>query len=433
MLYHLKLITLVCLFPVLLCACGSPSRGNTDIPSQSTHDSQSSQTALAILLEATSTPSLKPTLTPTPLPTNTPTFTPEPSATPTITPTPAPPTISAANAGQLSLLDKLNGFRNVIAIRFSSDGVTAIRDAQEKSSAPELEQTQVSTMDYLHSSWYFASPSFSPDGNMLVYQAKSDKGYYLSVYEIKDHLFPASMVENLSGYSLDGSYYHWSDDGQYLSDITMLQSSVFVPAKDLKCSPDCEITQWFDPIRGGIYQLPGGSQLTGININAVDRRYFGSEISPDNSYLATVYNRLNSPENLYVQLWKMEDGEIYRALDPVSWKSKQGENPGLEFSPNGNVLAFIGGGKLNAWDWQANRFPWTAEGIFSDLDYSPDGSLLATGAPDGSLQIWNAENGNSIATLTGHSAAITAVGFSPDGSLLASLDEDGELRLWGIR
>ena len=52
--------------------------------------------------------------------------------------------------------------------------------------------------------------------------------------------------------------------------------------------------------------------------------------------------------------------------------------------------------------------------------FSPDGSVLVTAGEDHLLHIWSGENGAAFDVLTGHKAAVTALGFSPAGELIST-------------
>jgi len=54
------------------------------------------------------------------------------------------------------------------------------------------------------------------------------------------------------------------------------------------------------------------------------------------------------------------------------------------------------------------------------LGWAPDGARIASGARDGSVQVWEAATGHPILTYSGHLGEVTALGWSPDGTRIAS-------------
>ena len=65
-------------------------------------------------------------------------------------------------------------------------------------------------------------------------------------------------------------------------------------------------------------------------------------------------------------------------------------------------------------------------------EISDDGSLLFTGAEDGSGTLWDAADGRVLHRLVGHTARIFGADFAGDGSLVATAAEDGTARIWDV-
>lgn len=87
------------------------------------------------------------------------------------------------------------------------------------------------------------------------------------------------------------------------------------------------------------------------------------------------------------------------------------------------------------WDVETGRQlrAFTAhQGIVEDVDFSPDGSVLASISRDLTVKLWNVETGEGLRSLTGHTEWGQSVAFSPDGCILASGANEQIVRLWGI-
>lgn len=64
--------------------------------------------------------------------------------------------------------------------------------------------------------------------------------------------------------------------------------------------------------------------------------------------------------------------------------------------------------------------------------FAPDGSMLATGALDGVVQLWDPATGRRRHTLIGHDRGVRQLAFSNDGKLLAVTTWDGAVKVWDV-
>jgi WD40 repeat protein len=426
------------LLPLFIClslvAC-QPSQPGLDVTS--THESlntSASQTAQAHFTTAATIPGPLATSTPTLVPSPTSTYTPVPTST--ITPTPTPLAISVENAAQLTLLDMLIDIGEVDGIIFSPGEVATLRFMNDNTLQKDILQLHVPLPDFGPTPWTFASPAFSSDGKMVVSQTQDENGYALTIWEVREDLRLRPLARDISGYSYQGFYYGFSGDGKLLTSVSIpFIMHVYMDADQWrKCEPHCDIPITFAPVSSGVYQLPEGSQVSNLAITSVDSFEYKVDFSPGNDFLATVSHRTDSNMNVlqYIQLWQVSDGALYRYLDPLRYEGHNGEQANPAFSPTGEDLAIICSAKLQVWQWEPNTFHWMVDGIFSALAYSPDGILIATGAPDGSISLWRASDGVELATLSAKDHPISYVAFSPDGSLLVTLDARGVLTLWSV-
>ena len=139
------------------------------------------------------------------------------------------------------------------------------------------------------------------------------------------------------------------------------------------------------------------------------------------------------------------DNEIrMRYTNDGSWRGSF--DPGydwvhdLAFKPNSYILAsgHSGSGTISIWDVRNRddvRHVRTLRGHTDAVDsvaWSPNGQTLASASRDGTLRLWDPNNGINFAMLRGHTGKINSLVWSPDGRLLASRSDDGTVRIWDM-
>jgi WD40 repeat protein len=112
----------------------------------------------------------------------------------------------------------------------------------------------------------------------------------------------------------------------------------------------------------------------------------------------------------------------------------------IDWSPNGTWLASgASSGSMIIWDTEAwkpifrDSFPPGGYIYFNGtrhLKFSPDGSMLGAVLEDGTIRIWNTENWSILKEFHSMSDYNYGIEWSPDGSLIATAGDDRSLRLW---
>src|SRR6266567_2819807 len=69
-------------------------------------------------------------------------------------------------------------------------------------------------------------------------------------------------------------------------------------------------------------------------------------------------------------------------------------------------------------------------GTVYTVAWSPNGTRIASGSDDSTVQVWDARSGQHLLTSPGHAAPVRAVAWSPDGTRIASASQDGTVQVW---
>jgi WD40 repeat protein len=138
----------------------------------------------------------------------------------------------------------------------------------------------------------------------------------------------------------------------------------------------------------------------------------------------------------------LTDGEVM-VYDTRSWQierrfwvSRTGAAQAFAFAPDGERLLIADGGSdALIVEVPSGRPIQVLTGHASAprvVAWSPLGPVIAIGAEDGILYLWDAETMRMRHRLAAHDGAVTGAAFSPDGQILYSASEDGSFALWRV-
>ncbi len=146
--------------------------------------------------------------------------------------------------------------------------------------------------------------------------------------------------------------------------------------------------------------------------------------SPDNQLL------VGGSDDGKIQVWDSGTGDLI-----YNFKGHEEAVQAVDFSTTRTELASAGiNGRVFLWSLigegvRQNTTIQHNTDIY-DLKFSPDGNILATGAADRLIRIWNKNAPNKNTPLKGHEDIVSNLDFSPDGTAIVSGSPDGRILFW---
>lgn len=128
------------------------------------------------------------------------------------------------------------------------------------------------------------------------------------------------------------------------------------------------------------------------------------------------------------RVWRLADGVEVR-----DYGNELSKATSVAFASDGNLAVGFVNGRIQLYDPTSDEPPRVLRGHsggVTSLAYSPDGSVLASGADDNTFRLWDAATGAQQRLLTGHVDVVASVVWSADGSVLASGSDDDTVKLW---
>jgi len=241
---------------------------------------------------------------------------------------------------------------------------------------------------------YVSAVAWSRDSKRI---ASASGDHTVQVWDAAD----GSHVLTYRGHSSDVLTLAWSPDGKYIASGSL----------------DTTVQVWNATNGEQVFTYHGHSDAV-----------FNVAWSPDGTRIASVGNDGS------VQLWNSNTGgHVVSYKNPKSIKGGSAPWNSVAWSPDGKRLIVGGLGPAMLLD-VATGNPITyfgnPGGSVHTVAWSPNGTYIASGRDNETVEVWNVDSSKNVHTFIGHTADVNSLAWSPDGKRIVSGSADGVVMVW---
>ncbi|MBA4384832.1 MAG: hypothetical protein C0410_08855, partial [Anaerolinea sp.] len=313
---------------------------------------------------------------------------------------------------------------------FSSDGKLLVTSGEDNSSRVWEVATGKQLMLLSGKSNQVPSVAFSSDGTQILTGGNNIRLWNITPEDLQKTFSVSSAIMS-AALSPDGKTILIGEESgntglwdlnsgkliqKFSKDITFSKTVAFSPdGKLVAVSIGSQFEQ--NVVDINLYEASTGTLKKNISITSPHPMVFSLAFSADGSML------LATLEDNISRLFDVETGQLLRSIN--------GENGTAIISPNGRLVSISNG--PNWWDIGSESVVnYSVEMFGNEMVFSLDGSLIAIGKGDGTIDVWNFGDNKKIRHITGHTGQIMSMVFSADNKTLLSGSADNTARLWDV-